>query len=328
MRIHNLSLVSLLFSMQTLPHISWRDRHALPEPVAGGYSAAFGKTVVYAGGTNWSDGVKHWMNSTHLYDIENDRWTAGPPLPVPLAYGAQASLPDGIEIHGGVNSQRVFRDSWRFSAGSNTWTRSGATDFDTLLSGSDSIDGVLYVFGGCSDVADLTGCSSAVHAHSSTGTWRKVSEMPGGPVAQPATAAVAGRIFLFGGCSMRVPGQQVNHAEAYSLEISSMTWRRIRPLPKPNSGPSAVALNGRYILIAGGYNKSREEAAGRPADFGFSADAAFYDIEQDRYVPTGSLPVPLSGLELLKAGDTIFGLGGEDRMRGRTARVFAGTVAW
>jgi len=323
-----LALIPVLFAMVNVPRISWRQRAPLPTPLAGGYSAAAGKTVIYAGGTNWNGGVKHWLRDVHLYDVHADQWRAGPALPVPLAYGAVCSLKNGIEIYGGTDGKGVYRDCWRFTLTGNTWEKNGTLGFDTLLSSAMNIVGRVYLFGGCSDVSDLTTCTDAVHVRERDGSWRKITSIPGGPVAQAADAALGNRVYLFGGCSMAVAGKQVNHQEAYCVDLRSMEWRRIRSLPKPNSGPTALPLNDRFILVAGGYTASMEEAAGKPANFGFSSDAMIYDSVKDDYFPVDALPVPLSGVDLLKIGNIILGVGGEDRMRGRTAGVFAGELVW
>ena len=72
-------------------NLRWTDRHAMPIPVAGGAAGFVGDKLIYAGGTTWVNEVKQWLDQVHIYDPGADRWTAGPPLPVALAYGAFAS---------------------------------------------------------------------------------------------------------------------------------------------------------------------------------------------------------------------------------------------
>ena len=59
-------------------------------------------------------------------------------------------------------------------------------------------------------------------------------------------------------------------------------------------------------------------------DSGFTADGLVYDINTDQYQSVPRLPIGLSGLESVRAAGAIFALGGEDKMRGRTARVLQG----
>src|SRR5205085_8423251 len=125
--------------------------------------------------------------------------------------------------------------------------------------------------GGCSDAADLTTCSDKVWAREKDGAWRHAASLPQGGLAMPAAAAVHTRVYLFGGCSMKSAGALVNHDDAYSFDTGSSRWTRLRPLPHANRGMTAAALDDRYILLAGGYTASQAQAAGKPADFGFTS---------------------------------------------------------
>jgi hypothetical protein len=73
---------------------------------------------------------------------------------------------------------------------------------------------------------------------------------------------------------------------------------------------SAVAIEDRSIMLFGGYTASS-----------FSADVLVYDIATDTYKPATPMPVPLLGVEFVMNGRTLYGAGGEDRMRGRSARL-------
>ena len=120
---------------------------------------------------------------------------------------------------------------------------------------------------------------------------------------------------------MPAAGKILNHADAYRFDAAEHTWKRLRPLTKPNRGLTAVALNVRSILLVGGYTATQAEAEGKPVDFGFSAEAFIYDTHSDRYQAAAALPFAASGIALLKHQERVIGIGGEDRMRGRTDRV-------
>ena len=77
-----------------------------------------------------------------------------------------------------------------------------------------------------------------------------------------------------------------------------------------------MAIEDRSILLFGGYTASS-----------FSADVLVYDTAADTYKPSTPMPVPLLGVEFVMSGRTLYGAGGEDRMRGRSARLMEGRLA-
>lgn len=319
------SISILLFLAAAAPRITWTDKARIPVPVAGGYVAKAGNTIFYAGGATWKGGVKRWLRDVNRYDAATDRWSPGPQLPVPLAYGGFIEIDGGMEIYGGSDGNRVYRECWRLGPGGAAWSSKGKLATDPLLSRALNINGRVYLIGGCPDVVDLTHCSDAVQL-SEKGSWRKVSAIPSGSLSDFAAAAIGGHVYVFGGCSMPAPNKLVNRDGAYSLDVRTGVWRTLRRLPHANRGLSATAVNSRYIVLSGGYTATGEEAAGKPADFGFTAAVMIYDTETNQYRAGTPLPFAVSGAETLLLGRTIFAFGGEDRMRGRTARTLAGML--
>jgi N-acetylneuraminic acid mutarotase len=302
--------------------ISWRDRRAMPEGVAGGAIAAFHGEILYAGGTTWRDGVKHWLAETRRYNIAADSWEAGPALPEALAYGAHCSHPgDAFEILGGMNEKGVSRKCWRLERGSSEWRSSGELPVDSVLASSQMVTGSVYLFGGCPDVADLSHCGAAVWRRDRKGIWAEVSKIPEAPVALSATAVVRDRIYLFGGCTPMGPGTLRNLNGANEFNTASGHWRKLRPLPSAARAMSAVTLDDHRILLAGGYTASQDDAKAHGPDFGFSAAAWIYHIDSDQFESVAPLPFPVAGMELLASDGKVFGAGGEHRMRGRTPRL-------
>ena len=165
------------------------------------------------------------------------------------------------------------------------------------------------------DVADLTGCSDKVRRRGSDGEWTRVSTLPAGPLALTAIATTHGMIYLFGGCSMPQNGNVMNHAEAYRYDPRAGSWTKLRPLPAASRGASAVAVDERHIYLLGGYGDT------------FRADALIYDVQTDTYAHAEPLPaLPLMAASFVLSGRTIYGAGGEDRPRGRSARMIVGDL--
>lgn len=309
-------LTVLLCAMSSEMTIVWSDRQPMPRAEAGGASGFLGGELVIAGGTAWEGDVKHWLSDVQIYRPASNQWRRGPVLPVPLAYGAFISSPEELEIFGGSDGKTIHRDAWKLDRRKTKWERSGSVPADLLLARAARVDDSVFLFGGCSDVADLTRCSDAVWRREGKSEWRRISALPGGPVAMPAVAVAGSDIYLFGGCSMPVAGNLVNHAHAYRYHPPTNRWTTLRNLPTGNRALSAVAVHGNSIYLLGGYT-----------DAGFTSEVLLYNIGKDSYTRSTPIPVPLAGIDFVLSGDTLYGAGGEDRMRSRSAPLFQGRLA-
>ena len=319
-----LTLTAALVGGPLSARIAWQDLAPLPVGVAGGSVALLdGTKLVYAGGTTWVDGVKHWLRDVRRYDLALASWNSGPPLPEPLAYGGSIPAPDGLEIFGGMNEAGPSRNCWRLDLRRQRWVASGRLPRNAVLARVMNVDGVPYLFGGCSDVAAPMHCSDDVWTRSAQGDWTRIGVMPGGAIAVRAAVVSDGRVYLFGGCS-ESPSGVLNRDDAFRFDPASREWRKLRPLPVPVRGLSAASLSAGRILLVGGYTGSARDAATSRPEYGFSSQVWIYDTASDRYTSATPLPFAASGIELAIREGTILVLGGEDRMRGRSRRCLQG----
>jgi len=288
----------------------WEEIATLPTPLAGGYGFADHDQVMYAGGSTWRNGVKEYRADVHVYDGKLLQWRSMPSLPLALAYGAAVMTSQGPEILGGVNGDRVSRQILRFEPKSNGWREFGMLPADSLLSRAEVVGDEVLLFGGCQDLADLTGCSDAVWSRDLHGKWKRVASLPHGPLAVAASAVLGRSVYLFGGCSMPRAGEVVNHDEAWKFDMSTHQWKQLRSMPHAARSLAAIALDDHRVLLAGGYHGD------------FSAAVLIYDATLDRYSEAPSLPLAAANVTLIRSMNKIFSLGGEDRMKCRTPRAF------
>jgi N-acetylneuraminic acid mutarotase len=274
----------------------------------------FDGALVIAGGTSWVDGVKHWLRDVQIYDVRRDGWSAGPLLPEPLAYGPSAQVDGRLEIYGGSDGVRVSRRIWTLDASLTRWRVAGEAPAALLLGRAARAGRRVFLFGGCTDVADLTGCSDIVWMREDAGEWRQVARLPGGPVALSAAAVLDGRVYLFGGCSMAAPGKLINRVEAWSFDAQNFAWRRLRDLPHAMRGHTAATAAGKVFLF-GGYT----------AD-GFTAEVFSYNAGRDSYTAASPMPVAMTSIDFFFYRGAFWGAGGEDRMRSRSARTFSAVL--
>src|SRR5947208_13287755 len=99
----------LLFAAASFAHLTWVDKRPLPAEIAGGYVVAIQDKIIYAGGTNWVSGAKHWLREVNRYDPVKDQWEQAPALPMPLAYGGFCEMGATMEIFGGSDGKKVYR---------------------------------------------------------------------------------------------------------------------------------------------------------------------------------------------------------------------------
>jgi N-acetylneuraminic acid mutarotase len=290
-------MIAMLAALQLL----WVEKAPLPRAQAGGAAALLDGTMIIAGGTTWENGTKLWLNEVQLYDVRANTWRSGPALPEAVAYAPFAQSGTALEIFG--------RTIWRIDSSLSGWTKAGVAPGDHLLGRAARMGRRVFLFGGCTDIADLVTCSDAVWMREDGGAWREVAKLPGGAVALSAVAVLGGRVYLFGGCSAPV----VNRAEAWSFDPASFQFQRRHDLSSPRRGLTASVAGGR-ILLFGGYT-----------DSGFTADVWSYDPRHDQYARESPLPAAMTSIEFFAHGNVLLGAGGEDRMKSRSARTFAAT---
>ncbi len=312
--------VLLLVAMPAASQLSWENKNPMPRGKAGMATAFLGDDLVLAGGTLWENDVKYYLKEVTLYDTTEDRWRQGPPLPVGLAYGGYRHDNHGMEILGGTDGERVCRDRWKLDSGKTRWRKAGVIPADLLFTRVATIGRRVYLFGGCPDVADLTGCTDAVYAAGDDGAWKKVSRIPNGPTAIAASAVVEDRVYLFGGCSMPSAGKVVNRDGVYSYNPNADEWKQLRSLPQPVRGASAAVVDDRYVYLFAGYAGSNQDTSG------MSSDVLIYDVETDSYRKATQMPLKLMAIDFFLHKGTFYGAGGEDRGKSRSAHTLAGRL--
>ena len=258
-------------------NMTWKELQPMPVGVAGGAVGLVADAILYAGGTTWSDGKKLWLRDVRRYDLTSRAWATGPPLPEPLAYGAFVQSAtgievSGIEVFGGLNQSGSSRNSRRLDRGAKAWSSAGTLPQDSALGTAELVGEALYLLGGCPDAADLSRCASTVWRRDKHDEWTRVTEMPDGAVALRAGAVQAGRIYVFGGCLAASPTAVRNLDHAWRYDPATANWQKLRPVPEPVRGASAVAVDDHRILLVGGYTASE-----------FSDRAWIYNSENDSY---------------------------------------------
>jgi N-acetylneuraminic acid mutarotase len=296
----------------------WEELPPSPVPNGGGICGAVGTRIVMIGGTHWEGGSKNWLRSVFQYDPERRVWTRCEDLLEPIAYGADFEMAGGFGFLGGSDGVKAVK-AVVMMTGEKLVTQSiAALPSSIVLSAGGAIGNKYVIVGGTDDAANIAGVQRTTHVVESVrGEWKvtRQADFPGHPFAIAASAVIDGELFVFGGAHWdAASGTVVNTADAFAFSPATNQWRALKPLPAATRGISAVTLDAHRLYLAGGFTEV------------FSADAWIYDQAANRYDP--ATPLPIAGMvSLVRSGDHLYSIAGEDRMKSRTDRCFRIPVA-
>lgn len=294
-------------------YADWEPIAPLPEPNGGFMCGVVAGRIVIAGGTNWKDDTKQWLDKVHAYDAVTNHWTSGPVLPHPLAYAACGSDGSSLYLAGGADGRRGRGEIYALSEDLET-NKLGNLEEPLVFGGGAVYQRSLFVVGGTPDPDEWTKVTSRLTAVSlSTGVARSgpALPLPDHGVGIPAVVTTGGRLVSFTGAWMDPSTRQVrNVAAGFSFDVQSDAWAPTPPFPAAVRGLAAVALDDKRIFLAGGYGSDEE---------GFLSKAYLFDVEAGSFTPTKPLPFA-AVTSLVLCGDFIYALGGEDQKKHRTAQ--------
>jgi len=290
----------------------WEPIPPLPEPNGGFACGVVGAKIVVIGGTNWKDEKKHWLDGIWVFDLKSQQWSAHGKLPHPVGCALRAEWKGDLIVAGGGTGTQPSKEVWRVDRSLNL-TRIGELKDDAVLPAGGVMGNDLFLFGGCADPSKLTGYHGrGVRLNLKRG-FTSASQSPGNVAFALAASIVVGHeLFVFGGVTTNSITEIANLDAAWAFDAKNNKWRSLHPFPIAVRGAAAVKLDEHRILIAGGYG-------GRPE--GFTTAAFIYDVIRDAYTKTLDLPVGAL-LGLVRAGDLVYALGGEDKARHRIDACF------
>ncbi len=288
---------------------TWEALSPLPEPNGGFVCGAIGEDVVIAGGTNWKDGSKHWLDRIWVYEPARKAWRAAGRLPVALAYGVTGQTPGAFWFAGGSDGKETHRQLWRMDS-KFIVTPVAKIEPRLVYSSGAVLAGKLLAVAGAADQAKVDTLTNAAFSFDlQGGAVQRLTDLPSAGIITGTAAACGGRLFVFSGAHWDgVAKTVVNTAAAFAFSPKSGRWDKLAPVPFAVRGLTAVALDDRHLYLAGGY-KNEAEA--------FTAEAFIFDTQTGTYRPTAPLPYRAM-VGLVVAGDWLYCLGGEDRMKHRS----------
>jgi N-acetylneuraminic acid mutarotase len=306
------SLLILFAMMNTTPANAWEELPPLPAPNGGCMAGCVEGKIIVAGGTNWRNDVKQWLDTVWMFDPATRRWSAGPALPHPLAYAAFASDGTRLFIAGGADGRQGRKEVYALDS-SMKLSEVGQLPQAAVFAGGGVLGGRLSLFGGTPDPDDWSKITTTLLTvnleDGKIASPSPVTDLPHG-IGIPAMTAAGGSIYSFTGAWLDPAGDVVrNVAAAFAFDGAAGAWRTLAPYPLAARGVFAVTLDDRRIYLAGGHGTDDE---------GFLATAFIYDVSTNSYSPATPLPIAVATC-LVRCGDFVYVLGGEDKKKHRTA---------
>lgn len=258
-------------------HAEWSHRAPMIEPNSE-FAVAEADGSLYILGGYPADRVT--VATVQIYDVAADRWSLGPPLPVPLNHGMAAAV-DGIVYHIGGQTEasgETYVDSL-YALDPSTGLWQVRAPMPTARSAGVALvhEGRIYVAGG----RPPRGHDFAVYDPAED-RWEALPDLPS-QRNHIAGGVIDGRIHVIGG---RLGGgfrsEQTAAHEVY--DPSRDTWSVAAPMPRPRSGINGVVAEGCLHAWGG------ESAAG------MFPDHDYYDPRSDRWTRLADMPLPVHGV--------------------------------
>ncbi len=305
--------LALALNTSAAASAAWERLAPLPVGNGGFVGAAIAGEIVVAGGTTWQGDTKTWLDRIWAYDPARNTWRTAGRLAAPVAYAVTGQTGGAWWFAGGSSGTATNQSLWKLEAG--LLPRLVAPlDRGFVYAAGALLGSTLYVVGGTEDQAKLDRLTNTFLAIDiETGSTTRLADYPEPGIATGTAAVAGGRLCVFGGARWNPATETVvNQAAAHAYSPAKKRWETLPPLPHPGRGLTAVALDERHIFIAGGYRNDEVE---------FVTAAFVFTVETGVYVPTTPLPYAAM-VSLVRSGDWLYCLGGEDRKKHRTDAVF------
>jgi hypothetical protein len=303
------TLLLSLLSCAMIARAGWEPLPPLPEPNGGIACGTLHGGIVIAGGTKWENGVKVWLDKIWWLDPKTLKWEAKGALPHALGYAVCGQWKDGLIIAGGFDGTVARDEVWHLTPAFEL-KRVGRLKTAVSIAQGVVCGDELIVVGGTSDPAKIDALvAKAQLMHLPDGTTKDIAAPSATPFGTAASTTTGSQLWIFGGVKHDPVNAVANLREAWAFDTGKSQWRALPPLPIATRGASAVALDDRHILIAGGYADD------------FTDKAFIHAVKSGAFTPSIPLPMPNCPTLVLCDGH-VYALGGEPAKKVRTDKAW------
>ena len=249
----------------------WKSGLSLPHPIAYGVSITTPRGVVCIGG---DDGARAYANVRLLVYRDDDLHVSElPPLPTPLTNACGAAVGNTLYVAGGTTSPDplgadALADVWSLdlSRADAAWKPVTPLPGPGRMHAVAAVqEGSLFVVSGIRRVADASGrftleyLKDGYRLSPSTGTWKRIADLPHPNAAAPSPAPAVGQghfVLLGGGARgdhRERPMQDRPGAlgECIMYHTVTDTWTVLGATPAPRVVAPIVWWDGAFVIPSG-----------------------------------------------------------------------------
>lgn len=303
----------------------WGPKFARPCSAFG--CAATPAGVITVGGTYWTspqsgNPTKQWLHDVCLLPPYAQVWKHLTDYPVEVGQLMLVPVKDRLYAVGGRNANQALRETYWISPSDpeSGWQR-GPDLPRPLYSLKGGVSGnIIYAVTDEQamepDAARSAGPPTilALDTAQSDAHWTEVGQVPDLKTGFRTAAVAGGKLLLFGGAVPGPNGSLILQDAVWAFDLERRSWSACSPLPYPLRDASAVALNDRLILIAGGVEDaaSPQETSDGNARIILSNRCLVYDSTVDAFTFVEPLRLAVADHGCVVLNSEILGIGGED----------------
>lgn len=248
----------------------WLELPNIPdeEGFAGSYAGVSHKVLLVAGGANfpekpfWEGGAKMWHDTIYALSSPEGEWVVAGKLPYPYAYGASASIQEGLVCIGGCDKEGHRPDVFHveYVAGELCLTEWAPLPVPLAYMTAVVLGDRLYVFGGCQAPGeqDASNALYSLDINAPLTGWVEEAPLPGRGRFLYEMGVYEERFFVVGGIGLKVneEGKIVREllTETWSYSVAEGWTALAAPLPRPCAAapsPAPVDRDGNMYLVGG-----------------------------------------------------------------------------
>ncbi|MEX2171760.1 MAG: kelch repeat-containing protein [Pirellulales bacterium] len=305
----------------------WNWGPVLPRSCSAFGCAARSTGVITIGGTYWispekDEPSKRWVRDVYWLASGASAWERLPDYPRDVGQVLAVSINDRIYAIGGRDAENAFRETYwispdDFAAG---WQRGPDLPRPFFALGGGTHGGTIYAVTDEIAMREPGGPAPppptvlALDTAETDAAWVELGHAPDGEVGYHTVAVADGKLFLFGGAVQRGDEALELRDSVWSFDLQSKKWSARHPLPYPLRDASAVQLNQKSILIAGGVEDAASFAK-TPDDkprILLSNRCLLYDTEADQFTFAAPLRLAVADHGLVTLDSAVLAIAGED----------------
>jgi N-acetylneuraminic acid mutarotase len=244
------------------------------------------------------------FSSAEAYNVSTNTWTARAAMPVAMQGMATTLGNDGNIYSFAGRDRSVYRsECYRYNPTTNAWSTIATMPQPRWQAKAlTAANGLIYVFGGWNFDLGVTPGNEVQIYNPATNAWSQGAPIPVPIMGMAAVLDGAGLMHLYGGIGDSPYPALTSH---YIYNPGTNAWTTGPSTPSPARGYTSGArgADGYLYLVGGDSNVGMNNGT-------FYDDVEYYNPATSSWNAGPALPLPLTELQTVAAGDYLYALGG------------------